>query len=163
MTQTDRTPFESLVTRRLNYVFEFGGWQFVGLDTSSGQASRNTSIERDTLAWLDAELPKLDKKMPLVIFTHFPLGPLVPGRPKNAKEVLERFKEFNLQAVYSGHFHAYTGSRQDSRGPATHHHQPLRCSHSHANHDGDKKKEPTSSVRRRTATSRGRSSKPQLE
>jgi 3',5'-cyclic AMP phosphodiesterase CpdA len=136
VTQTDRTPFESLVTRRLNYAFEYGGWQFVGLDTSSGQESRGTSIERPTLQWLDAELPKLEKKKPLVIFTHFPLGPLVPGRPKNAKEVLDRFKEYNLQACFSGHFHAFT-ERQVQGAPLT---TNRCCSHSRANHDGDKKK-----------------------
>ena len=136
VTQTDRTPFESLVTRRLNYTFEYGGWQFVGLDTSAGQDSRNTSIGRSTLLWLDAELPKLDKKMPLVIFTHFPLGPLVPGRPKNAKELLERFKEFNLQAIYNGHFHAFTERQVHGALLTTN----RCCSHSHANHDGDKKK-----------------------
>jgi 3',5'-cyclic AMP phosphodiesterase CpdA len=135
-TQTDRTPFESLVTRRLNYTFEYGVWQFVGLDTSSGQAARDTSIEKPTLQWLDTELPKLDKKKPLVIFTHFPLGPLVPGRPKNGKEVLERFKEFNLQACFSGHFHAFTERHVQGAALTTN-----RCfSHSRANHDGDKKK-----------------------
>ena len=125
------------MSRRLNYSFEYGDWQFVGLDTSSGQDSRNTSIEKPTLQWLDAELPKLDKKKPLVIFTHFPLGPLVPGRPKNAREVLERFKEYNLQACFSGHFHAFT-ERQVQGAPLT---TNRCCSHSRAaNHDGDKKK-----------------------
>jgi 3',5'-cyclic AMP phosphodiesterase CpdA len=136
VTQTDRTAFESVVTRRLNYSFEYGDWQFVGLDSSAGQDSRDTSIGKPTLQWLDDELPRLDKKKPLVIFTHFPLGPLVPGRPKNAKEVLERFKEFNLQACFSGHFHAFT-ERQVRDSLLT----TNRCfSHSRANHDGDKKK-----------------------
>jgi predicted MPP superfamily phosphohydrolase len=136
VTQTDRKPYESLVTRQLNYRFDCGEWQFIGLDTSSGQESRNTSIEGPTLHWLDAELPRLDKKKPTVIFTHFPLGPLVPGRPKNAKEVLERFKTYNLQACFSGHFHAFT-ERQVQGAPLT----TNRCfSHSRTNHDGDKKK-----------------------
>jgi hypothetical protein len=29
-------------------------------------------------------------------------------RPTNADEVLDRFKEYNLRAVFGGHFHALT-------------------------------------------------------
>jgi 3',5'-cyclic AMP phosphodiesterase CpdA len=106
-TQTDRQPYEDSFPNSINYHFTHGGWQFVGIDTSDGTKSQ-TSASATTLRWLDDELPKLDKQRPTVLFTHFPLGPLTPMRVKNADEVLGRFKEFNLQAVYNGHFHGFT-------------------------------------------------------
>ena len=60
-------------------------------------------------------LPRLDKKRPLVVFTHFPWGLLVPLRSTNADAVLERFQEHNLQGVFNGHYH---GSSQRKLGNA---------------------------------------------
>lgn len=115
VSQADRSLFEVFITSDLNYHFEHMGWQFIGLDTTEGQNSRNTSISSSTLRWLDIRLPKLDKLRPTVLFTHFPMGPLVPGRPKNATDLLARFKEFNLRAVFNGHFH---GSSERKLGNA---------------------------------------------
>ena len=42
------------------------------------------------------------------MLTHFPLGEGVKMRPKNADDLLKRFLEFNLRAVYSGHYHSFT-------------------------------------------------------
>src|SRR5205807_9380237 len=81
LTQTDRKAFEQLFPNRLNYTFEHKGWQFVGLDTTEGQRSRGTSVQPETLAWLDTQVPRLDRKRPTVVFTHFPLGAFVIGRP----------------------------------------------------------------------------------
>lgn len=136
LTQTDRSAFEELVARKLNYNFEHAGWQFLALDTTFGQESRGTAIQPETMRWLDELLPRLDKKMPTVLFTHFPLGPLVPGRPTNAKPLLERLKEFNVQACFSGHFHAFTERRFQGIDLTTN----RCCSRSRQNHDGDKKK-----------------------
>jgi predicted phosphodiesterase len=136
VTRTDWTPYKKLVTDALNYQFEHGGWQFVGLDTTQGQDTQNTKINEATLKWLDANLPKLDKEKPLVVFTHFPLAPFVPGRPVNSKDLLERLKGYNLQACYSGHFHAFT-ELQVQGAPFT---TNRCCSHSRGNHDSDKKK-----------------------
>lgn len=93
---------------RINYYFCHEGWQFVGLDTTQNTKSDNTLIQADTLRWLDDTLPQLNKRQPMVIFTHFPLGMGVPLRPLNADALLERFREFNLRAVFSGHYHHLT-------------------------------------------------------
>jgi 3',5'-cyclic AMP phosphodiesterase CpdA len=107
-TQTDRKAWNEIWPDSINYTFDHGGWQFVALDSSDGVKSSGTSILQPTLDWVDQTLPKLDKKRPMVLFTHFPLGPYVVYRLGNADAVLERFKEYNLRAVFNGHFHAST-------------------------------------------------------
>ncbi len=115
-TPTDRKGYEQAFPQRINYHFENGGWQFVGLDSSDGQNYEKTKIQPATFAWLDDHLKKLDQKKPTAIVTHFPLGEGVTYRPKNADDLLDRFREFNLQAVFSGHFHGVT---ERKRGGAT--------------------------------------------
>ena len=106
--QNDRADYDKVFPGRLNYHFEHRGWNFVGLDSTDGLKASRTNIPDVTLQWLDGQLPKLDKKAPLVVFTHFPLGETVSNRPVNADAVLERLREHNLRFVFSGHFHAAT-------------------------------------------------------
>jgi len=108
LTQTDRSSYEKLFPGRINYWFRHRGWQFVGLDSSDGLRYERTAIQEPTLSWLDDNLSKLEKAQPTVIFTHFPLGDGVTYRPSNADALLERFKPFNLQAIFCGHFHGFT-------------------------------------------------------
>jgi 3',5'-cyclic AMP phosphodiesterase CpdA len=136
LTQDDRKAYEELFPGRLNYRFEHRGWQFVGLDSSEGQHFINTRIQQPTLRWLDDNLSKLDRKRPMVLFTHFPLGPNTPSRPLNADDLLARFKEHNLQAVFNGHFHGFT---ERQVGPTTLTTNRC-CSFSRTNHDGTKEK-----------------------
>jgi predicted phosphodiesterase len=136
LTQQDRKAYENLFPGPLNYYFSYMGWQFVALDTTEGQHTRNTMVQAPTLRWLDDNVPKLDKKKPLIILTHFPLGPWVIGRPNNANAVLERFKEYNLQAVLSGHFHSYTVRKVGQIVLTT----DRCCSYRRPNHDGTKQK-----------------------
>ena len=111
LTQTDRSSYEDVFASRLNYHFEHRGWRFIGLDSCDGQKASKTTVSSETLSWLDNQLPRLEKRQPTVLFTHFPLGAGVKYRPRNADAVLERFREFNLQAVYNGHFHGFTENR----------------------------------------------------
>ena len=132
----DRTAYEKLFPKTLNYMREQHGWQFVALDTTQGRRASGTTINATTLAWLDEKLPALDKTKPTVIFTHFPLGLLTPGRPKNADELLIRFKNHNLQAVFNGHFHGFT-ERFFGRVVLT---TNKCCAISRENHDGTNEK-----------------------
>jgi 3',5'-cyclic AMP phosphodiesterase CpdA len=136
LTQADRKAYEQLYPRKLNYHLEHRGWQLVGLDTTEGQASRNTSIQPHTLRWLDDNLARLDKRKPMILFTHFPMGPWVLGRPTNAAAMLTRFKEFNLRAVFNGHLHAFT-QRQIGQTIFT---TDRCCSFRRPNHDNSKEK-----------------------
>jgi hypothetical protein len=80
----------------------------VALDTTEGTRYQDTNIQAPTLQWVDEQLPKLDKKRPTIILTHFPLGAGVQYRPLNADTLLDKFREINLRAVFSGHFHGFT-------------------------------------------------------
>jgi hypothetical protein len=136
VTQTDRKPYDDLFPGRLNFHFEHRGWQFVGFDSTDGQKAKGVSVLPPTLQWLDATLPKLDKKKPMIAFTHFPLGGLIPYRAVNADAVLERFKPFNVRAVYNGHFHGFTERVIGEIVLTTN----KCCSFARANHDGTKEK-----------------------
>lgn len=136
LAQRDRRAYEQLFPRRLNYYFEFYGWQFVGLDTSEGLLYEKTAIQPTTFRWLDDNLRKLDKRRPTVILTHFPLGPDVRYRPANADDLLERFKPYNLQAVFCGHFHGFTERQVQAATLTTN----RCCALKRDNHDGTKEK-----------------------
>jgi 3',5'-cyclic AMP phosphodiesterase CpdA len=94
--------------RRLNYHFNYQGWQFVGLDTSEGLKYENTAISADTLAWAKRLKGRLSLTAPTIVFTHFPLGPGVRYRPQNADALLEHLAGLNIKAIFCGHFHGYT-------------------------------------------------------
>jgi 3',5'-cyclic AMP phosphodiesterase CpdA len=134
-TAEDRRPFEEAFPSSLNHHFDHKGWQFVGLDTSEGTKAV-VAAQPPTLQWLDATLPRLDGKRPTVVFTHFPLGPMVICRVTNAGDVLGRFKDYNLQAVFSGHYHGFTERRLGATVLTTN----RCCSFFRPNHDRSKEK-----------------------
>lgn len=110
-TQADRAPWDKLFPGSLNYHFTHRDWQFVALDSSDGLRYEKTKILPETLRWVDDRVPKLDRKLPVILFTHFPLGPGTTYRPSNADDLLARFKNFNLVAVFNGHYHGFTERR----------------------------------------------------
>src|SRR5262245_461348 len=134
--QDDRKAYEEAFPERLNYAFDHEGWQFVGLDTSEGLHWKGTKVQPATLRWLDDALPKLDRRKPLVVLTHFPMGPTVNNRPSNADEVIERLKPFDLRAVFCGHYHAFTERTVGTTILTTN----RCCSLRSKNHDGSKEK-----------------------
>jgi len=136
LTQTDRSPYTDVFPSRLNFHFEHRGWQFVGLDSSEGLHYQETQISAETLRWLDNNLWRLSKKKPTVMFTHFPMGVGVKYRPKNADALLDRFRDFNLQAVYNGHFHSFTERKLTNTIVTTN----RCCALKRNNHDGTKEK-----------------------
>jgi 3',5'-cyclic AMP phosphodiesterase CpdA len=108
VSDTDRKAYEQSCPDSLNYTFDNNGWQFVALDSSDGTKFSNTNILKPTLDWVDQNLPKLDKIRPMVLMTHFPLGPGVTNRPLNADNLLDRFRNYNIRAIFNGHYHAFT-------------------------------------------------------
>lgn len=133
---TDRSAWDHLFPGSINYHFRHRGWRFIGLDSSDGTKWRDTAIQPATLSWLDAHLSKWNPADPTVLFTHFPLGGLVPTRPLNADDLLERFAGFNLVSVFNGHFHAFTERKAGSTTFTTN----QCCAISRANHDRSKEK-----------------------
>jgi hypothetical protein len=136
LSATDRRPYEQIFGGQVNYTFEHGGWQFVGLDTTDGIEWKDSTISSTTLSWLDENLPKLDRRRPTILFTHFPLGDDVPMRPVNADAVLNRFLEFNLSAAFCGHYHGLTERKRRATTITT----DRCCSRVRSNHDGSKEK-----------------------
>lgn len=128
--------FNDLFPKQLHYTFDLHGWQFLVLDTTEGTKYDKTKIGEPTLKYMDEQLPKLDKKKPLVVFTHFPLGEGVRMRPTNADDVLKRLLPFNLKAVYSGHYHSFTEKKVGTSVLTTN----RCCALSRNNHDGTKEK-----------------------
>lgn len=134
--QDDRKAYESTYAGRINYNFDHRGWQFVSIDSTNGQKASGVQIVDASTKFLDDTLPKLDKKKPTVLFTHFPLGEAVTYRPKNAEAVLDRFKEHNLQAVFNGHWHGKSEKKWHDATITT----SVCCALKRGNHDGSKEK-----------------------
>lgn len=135
-TQTDRQPFEQSFPKSINYTFDGNGWQFLGLDTTDGQKFDKVATPQATRDFLDQTLPRFDKERPLIVFTHFPLGPTAKYRLTDAEAFLERLKPFNLRHIFSGHYHAFT-EKQFQGAPVT---TNRCCSFHRNNHDGTKEK-----------------------
>ena len=109
----DRSAYDAAFPEKLNYTFNHGGWQFLGLDSTQGTDFAETNISPATLTWLDTTIPTLDPAAPTVAFTHFPLGKDVTYRPLNADAVLEKLRKLNLRATFSGHWHGLNEQRLD--------------------------------------------------
>jgi 3',5'-cyclic AMP phosphodiesterase CpdA len=133
--EQQRTAYEEARPKSINYMFDHGGWQVVALDSTDGTKA-NVAIKQPTFDYLDAALPKLDKSKPTLLVTHFPMGPKVKMRPTNADDLLDRFKPFNLSAVFGGHYHAYTATTLRDIPIKTN----RCCSLKRNNHDGSKEK-----------------------
>jgi calcineurin-like phosphoesterase family protein len=133
---TDRSAYDTLVPKSLNYHFNHRGWQIVALDSTEGTHAKDTKIQPATLQWTDSQLPKLSRKQPTILFTHFPLGPTTPMRPVNADDLLARFLDFNLVAVFNGHHHGFTERKVREAVFTTN----RCCSISRGNHDKTKEK-----------------------
>jgi hypothetical protein len=110
-----RAGYDAVFPGKLNYAFAHEGWQFLGLDTTMGTNYADTTISDATLAWLDAEIPKLDPRAPTVAFTHFPLAPGMTYVPLNAAAVVSRLLKLNLVASFNGHWH---GANEGAAGSA---------------------------------------------
>jgi 3',5'-cyclic AMP phosphodiesterase CpdA len=136
LSDTDRSAYEKIFPNQINYTFDHRGWQIIGLDSSEGTKANETSISTKTFGWLDENLPRLNARRPTIVFTHFPLGDNVWARPLNADDVLCCLSEFNLQAVFCGHFHGYT-ARPFQQAVAT---TDKCCSRVRPNHDGTPEK-----------------------
>ena len=103
---------------------------------SDGVNASESTIHDSTFAWLRAILPRLDRAKPTIVFTHFPLGEKVTNRPVNADALLECLLDYNLQAAFSGHWHALT-EHPWRRAVLT---TDRCCSRIRFNHDGSKEK-----------------------
>ena len=133
LSQNDRGPWESVFGDALNVSFEREGWQFVGMDTSDGKKVSGFDCHQETLDFAAALPGKLERSKPTFVYTHFPLGPGVSLRLRNADALLEPFKQLNVAAIFNGHYHAFTQKTALNSALVT---TNVCCSHMRANHDG---------------------------
>jgi hypothetical protein len=104
-TDPDRSGYDAIFPGKANYRIAHAGWQFLALDTTEGTDFEGTTISDATLAWLENELPKFDRRQPLFAFTHFPLADTSELRPVNTDALLGLLGKTNLRWVHSGHWH----------------------------------------------------------
>jgi len=136
VTDEDRSAYERIYPDRLNYSFEHRGWQFVALDSTQGRRATEASIQAHTFRWLSDNLGKLQADRPTILVTHFPLGEGMPARSLNADELLGHFLDFNLRAVFCGHYHGFSEVTFHSGKITT----DRCCSRVRKNHDGTPQK-----------------------
>lgn len=87
------------------YAFDHKGIHFIVLDNVSDPAAL---IGQEQLAWLKADLERLDPQTPIVVFTHRPLFDLYPQwdwATRDAARAIELLMPFPNVTVFYGHIH----------------------------------------------------------
>ena len=87
------------------YRFDHKGVHFIALDNVS---DRGTTLGAEQLAWMQAELARLDPNAPLVVLTHRPLFPLVPKwdwHTRDGDQALALLMPHKNVTVFYGHIH----------------------------------------------------------
>jgi hypothetical protein len=88
-----------------HYSFDHKGVHFVALDNVSDP---NGLIGENQLQWMHADLAKLDKAQPVVVFAHRPLFDLYPQwdwATKDGAKALEILTPYENATVFYGHIH----------------------------------------------------------
>jgi hypothetical protein len=89
----------------LHYAFDHKGVHFIALDNVSDPGA---IIGETQLAWLKAELDKLDRNAPLVVLAHRPLFDLYPQwdwATRDGAKAVELLMPHNNVTVFYGHIH----------------------------------------------------------
>ncbi|HEY1129438.1 MAG TPA: metallophosphoesterase [Roseateles sp.] len=87
------------------YRFDHKGVHFIALDNVS---DRGTTLGTEQLAWLQAELARLDRDAPLVVLAHRPLFPLAPKwdwHTRDGDQALALLMPHPNATVFYGHIH----------------------------------------------------------
>jgi Icc protein len=102
------------------YSFDHKGWHFIVLDAvyRSEEGHYIGKIDEEQISWIEQDLQKTGKEMPIVVSVHIPFvtsqtqltrGSLEANPTDliitNAREVLLHFREYNLKLVLQGHLH----------------------------------------------------------
>ena len=88
-----------------HYSFEHKGVHFVAVDNVSDFGAK---IGEEQLAWLRADLAKLDRDQPIVVLTHRPLFDLEPKwdwATRDGKQAIEILMPYRHVTVFYGHIH----------------------------------------------------------
>ena len=88
-----------------HYSFDHKGVHFVALDNVSDP---NGLIGENQLEWMHADLAKIDKSHPVVVFAHRPLFDLYPSwdwATKDGGKAIEILASYENATVFYGHIH----------------------------------------------------------
>ena len=87
------------------YTFAHKGIHFIALDNVSQEGS---TLGEAQLKWLAAELERIPKRSPLVVFAHRPLFDLYPDwdwHTTDGQKALDLLKDYPFATVFYGHIH----------------------------------------------------------
>jgi 3',5'-cyclic AMP phosphodiesterase CpdA len=88
-----------------HYTFDHKGVHFIVLDNVSDPGA---SLGDEQLGWLAADLKKLDKAQPIVVFTHRPLFDLMPSwdwATRDGAKAVDLLMPYQNVTVFYGHIH----------------------------------------------------------
>ena len=88
-----------------SYTFDHKGVHFIAIDNVSDPGAK---IGDEQLAWLRADLAKLDRQAPIVVLTHRPLFDLAPKwdwATRDGAQAVELLMPFANVTVFYGHIH----------------------------------------------------------
>ncbi len=101
MTEQGGTEF-SKVFGQDRFRFQFNGFLFVGFDSSPVFSETNGHIAPQDIVWVKRQLKNVGKKLPVILFTHYPLK---TGDVDNWYNLTDEVRKHNVQAVIGGHYH----------------------------------------------------------
>jgi len=86
--------------------FVYNGVHFIGLNSGVILRGGGGHIVPEDLEWIDTVLSKINKSDPVIIITHHPLN----GDVDNWFKLINKFKEYNVVALFNGHGHSFLQS-----------------------------------------------------
>lgn len=97
---------EAFGDEKENYYVIHKNTALLFLDLTDG-TNATVEIKKHTVDWLSAALAKIPKRMPIIVFSHFPLHPNVSMfKVNNATFLFDLLDKRSLLAFFSGHYHA---------------------------------------------------------
>jgi 3',5'-cyclic AMP phosphodiesterase CpdA len=97
--------YQEFFGETLRYTFDHKGIHFIVLDNTSDPAP---ILGEPQLAWLKADLAKLEPDQPIVVLTHRPLFPLYPQwdwATRDGQAAIDLLMPFRNVTVFYGHIH----------------------------------------------------------
>lgn len=84
------------------FQFLHKGIYFIGFATGPVIKMGDGHIAPQDIVWVNNELSKLDRKIPIIAVTHYPLQ---SGDVDNWYEMTDVLRKYNVQSVLNGHYH----------------------------------------------------------
>lgn len=103
--------FEKVFPGRTQYSMEVNGYKLL-FHMGNTEPAVHDSVA-PIRSWLQSEIEKTPKEMPVVLFTHHPYGKDAAYSVAGRGEIVKILKTRQVRAVLSGHFHGDTTAVED--------------------------------------------------